>query len=139
MRHKITFHGHSNVRSLHAKTIEITRDTRLTLQGDCIIGVGAQSGCGSLPDDLKSMLRRSDTRVRITISVNDRSFDIEGNGDSRLSLTHEEDIVIRKSRYVCSRTMAVKCNAAADDIPREMVHDLQNPDAIGVMTVTILD
>ncbi|MGI0066726.1 MAG: DUF371 domain-containing protein, partial [Nitrosotalea sp.] len=40
MRFEISFHGHENVRSLHPKSIEITTDPNLTVNGDCIVGVG---------------------------------------------------------------------------------------------------
>ncbi|HEY0579995.1 MAG TPA: DUF371 domain-containing protein, partial [Candidatus Nitrosocosmicus sp.] len=33
---EIVFQGHPNVQSLHSRTIEITKDRELTLNGDCI-------------------------------------------------------------------------------------------------------
>jgi hypothetical protein len=48
-----------------------------------------------------------------------------------------DDIVIRKSEFVCPRTLAVKCNKASDLIPREMVLLLQDPKTKGTFTITI--
>ncbi|MEK6831922.1 MAG: DUF371 domain-containing protein, partial [Thermoproteota archaeon] len=52
-------------------------------------------------------------------------------------LTHLEDIVIRKSDFVCPRTLAVKCNKSSDLIPREMILLLQNPKTQGTFTIII--
>lgn len=121
----IPFTGHPNVRSTHQTTIEITTDTSLTPRGDCIVGVGAGGGCSALPDIIKSMLRRHDSRIHITFQVKDNIFVVHGRGDPGLSLEHDTDIVIRKSRFLCSRTLAVDCDAASADMPRKMVADLQ--------------
>jgi len=34
---------------------------------------------------------------------------------------------VRKSSYVCSRTLAVKANKAAKDLSRRLVEELRNP------------
>ncbi|GIS74079.1 MAG: hypothetical protein CM1200mP11_2940 [Nitrosopumilaceae archaeon] len=36
-------------------------------------------------------------------------------------MTHQEDIVLRKSDFTCPRTLSVKCDKASDLVPREMV------------------
>ena len=69
MRYQIHFLGHPNIRSNHKKTIEITKDSHLTPQGDCIIGVSATSGCADLPSELKEKLKNSDTTVTLSINV----------------------------------------------------------------------
>ncbi len=69
----VTFYGHPNVRSLHPKTIEITKDEHLTPRGDCIIGVRANKACADLDEALKHRLKsnsvpskdRGDGRKRI--------------------------------------------------------------------------
>lgn len=119
------FAGHPNVRSTHPTTIEITAETSLTPRGDCIVGVGAEGGCASLPDPVKAMLQREDSTVRITIRVGPNRFVVRGRGDPGLSLEHRTDVVIRKSGFLCPRTLAVGCDAASVDVPREMVGDLQ--------------
>src|SRR5512132_4283780 len=83
---EVTFYGHPNVQSLHAKTVEITKDEHLTLRGDCIIGVRANKGCADLDESLKRRLMANDSVVRIEIVVGSKSFAIEGMGDDRLSL-----------------------------------------------------
>ena len=42
-------HGHTNVLGRHKSTFEITKETELSKNGDCIIAVGADKGYGFIP------------------------------------------------------------------------------------------
>ena len=135
MHFEIQFYGHKNIRSLHQKTIEITTDSNLTLNGDCIIGVNADYACNDIPEKMKKLLRSSKTNILFTIKVKDFSFKVKGKGHDELILTHPHDIVIRKSSFVCPRTLATNCNKASDSIPRKIIKLLQNPDTKGIFTI----
>lgn len=137
MKFEIEFSGHENIRSNHQKTIEITKESHLTPQGDCIVGVNATSSCADLPDDLKNKLKDPNTKVTFSISVGNYEFLINGMGHPDLILTHSVDIVIRKSNFICPRTLAVKCDKASDMLPREMVSLLRNPKTIGIFTIIV--
>jgi hypothetical protein len=134
---EVTFFGHPNVRSLHGKTVEITKDDHLTLKGDCIIGVQASKACADLDEALKRRLCSAGSVVKIEIMVGSESFVIKGAGDERLTLQNPHDIVIRKTGFVCPRTMSVKCDMASSDLPRNMVRLLQNGEAKGIFRVTV--
>ena len=137
MKFEIKFFGHENIRSTHKKTIEITKESKLTPQGDCIIGVNASSGCSDLPGSLKEKLQDPKSKVQFSIKVAQHEFIVNGRGHQNLTLTHTEDIVIRKSDFVCPRTLAVKCDRTSDLLPREMVTLLQDPKAEGTFTITV--
>jgi hypothetical protein len=137
VRFEIDFYGHENIRSNHPRTIEITKDSELTLRGDCIIGVNAKYSCVDLPKFLKEKLQDPKTIVEFSICVGDYEFNMTGRGHKDLSLTHNEDIVIRKSDFVCSRTLAVKCDKASNNLPREMIQLLQNPNTKGVFRINV--
>ena len=137
MRFEIQFSGHENIRSNHKKTIEITKEPELTLRGDCIIGVNASSSCFDLPESFKEKLQDSKSKVQFSIRVAEHEFIVEGRGHPNLTLSHKEDIVIRKSDFVSPRTLAVKCDKASDLLPREMVQLLQNPNARGTFTIIV--
>ena len=137
MKFEIEFSGHENIRSNHQKTIEITKESHLTPQGDCIVGVNATSSCADLPDDLKNKLKDPNTKVTFSIFVGNYEFLIHGMGNPDLILTHSDDIVIRKSNFICPRTLAVKCDKASDMLPREMVSLLRNPKTIGIFTIIV--
>jgi hypothetical protein len=126
------------VRANHTRTIEITTEPDLTIQGDCIVGVSAEYGCKKIPDELKEKLRRSDTQIMITILVNDEKFEIMGKGHKDLKLENPHDIVIRKSNFLCPRTLAIECDKASDDMPREMIKKLQDPKTKGLFVIEVI-
>ena len=137
MKFEIGFSGHENIRSNHQKTIEITKESHLTSQGDCIVGVNATSSCADLPQELKDKLKIPGAKITFSIRVGKHEFVLEGKGHPDLILTHSEDIVIRKSDFICPRTLAIKCDKASDLLPREMVSLLQNPKTKGTFTITV--
>jgi hypothetical protein len=134
---EVTFYGHPNVQSLHPKTIEITRDEHLTPRGDCIIGVKANKACADLDESFKHRLKSNSAIVRIEIMVGDESFLITGKGDERLSMLNSHDIVIRRTNFVCPRTMSVLCDKASSDVPRKLVKMLQDQETKGIFRITL--
>ena len=123
----MTFVGHRNIRCLHNKTIEITKAVSVSTRGDCIAGVSASKACNDFDKEFKARFSKSGRRVNLEIKVDEQIFRMHGFTDQRLTLSHEHDIVIRRSNYVCPRTLCVLCNKASFDIPREVVLKLQNP------------
>ena len=137
MHISIPFYGHENIRSLHPKTIEITTESHLTVNGDCIIGVNADHGCNDIPERMKLLLQNSKSNVNCTITVKDFSFKVKGKGNDKLTLKNPHDIVIRKSSFVCPRTLATNCDTASDAIPRQMIKLLQDPDTKGIFLIEV--
>jgi hypothetical protein len=137
MHFEIPFYGHKNIRSLHPKTIEITTESDLTLNGDCIVGVNATCGCNDIPEQMKNLLRNPKSKILFTISVKDISFKVKGTGHENLISTNPHDIVIRKSSFICPRTLAIRCNMASDAIPRQLIKILQNPDSKGIFAIDV--
>ena len=137
MKIEIPFRGHKNILSLHEKTLEITKEPDLTINGDCIVGINADLACRDLPENFKKNVMSDDAKITFTIKAGKHSFSIHGNGSKKLTLKHPKDIVLRKSAFVCTRTLAIKCNKASSDMPREMIHVLQNPKIIGKMIIEV--
>ncbi|HYP43457.1 MAG TPA: DUF371 domain-containing protein [Candidatus Nitrosocosmicus sp.] len=134
---EITFKGHPNVQSLHARTIEITKDKDLTLNGDCIIGINANKACKDLNPEIKKRIRKNDSVIEIGLIVEPYSFIIKGFGDNRLLLTNEDDIVLRKSKFICDRTLSINCNFSYLEIPREIINSLRDPLKKGIMQIKV--
>lgn len=134
---EVTFYGHPNVRSLHSKSIEITKDGYLTPKGDCIIGIKANKACTDLEESIRRGLKSSSAIVKIEVIVDDESFIIKGRGDERLTMLNPHDIVIRRTNFVCPRTMSVLCDKASSDMPRELVRLLQHQEQKGIFRITI--
>jgi hypothetical protein len=137
VRFEIPFYGHENIRGLHPRTIEITTEPDLTVQGDCIIGVSAKCGCKNIPKKLKKKLRDVRSKITLSIQVNDEIFQVSGSGSQDLILEHPHDIVIRKSKFLCPRTLAISCDKASDEIPRKMIKMLQSPKTKGLFVIEV--
>ena len=137
MKIEIPFTGHKNILSLHKKTIEITKDSKLSVSGDCIVGTNSTIACIDLPEKFKKKIQNPDTVIAFTIVADEHSFSIHGKGSDKLTLKHTNDIVLRKSAFTCSRTIAIKCDKASDDIPRTMVKKLQNPKTSGKLIIEV--
>lgn len=137
MHFEIPFSGHENIRSLHKNTIEITKESTLTPRGDCIIGINAKFGCNDIPEKIKVKLRATNSKVVFSIIVNDYIFTINGTGHRDLIFSDPNDIVLRKSDYVCPRTLAINCDKASDSIPRELIQLLQDPKTKGIFSIDV--
>ena len=85
----------------------------------------------------KKKVQNSNSDIIFTIRVEPYSFTIHGKGSEKLTLKHKNDIVLRKSAFVCSRTLAINCDMASDDIPRKMIKELQNQNTIGKMIIEV--
>ena len=123
---KIFSKGHRNVTSHHKSTFEITKDAEIGPTADCIVGV----------DMDKTMLdfASSNTKITVELKTENGHDEITGFGHEGLTLTHPTDIVIRKSDYVCSRTLMINADKAAKDLDGALIDDLKNEK---IMEVTI--
>jgi len=133
----ITAYGHELVKATHGTTFEITKDKNLTSKGDCIIAVGADKSVVDLSGEFKNLARKRDAEIIITIESNGEKEIIKAHGDPRLTFTHPEDMVIRKSMYVCNRTLAVRADKAAKDLSRELIKKLQTSQRKVKITLTV--
>ena len=127
MRFTFYAYGHREVLSTHPSTIEITKETHLTPTGDCVIAVNASIGARDLPGDIKRGLTTPGARAQLVLKIGLLQFQVEGEGDPRLTLSHPTDFVIRKSGFICDRTLMIHANRSANDLPRAMVRLLQDP------------
>ncbi len=132
----INAHGHENILATNEKTFEITKGTSLTKRGDCIIAVAADKNGRELHENFKEMLTKPTSKLMIIIQAGGEMETLEAWGDTRLTLSHPTDLVVRRSTYICARTLAIKANKVANDFSRELVTKLKNPQQ-GV-TITLI-
>jgi uncharacterized protein len=120
-------YGHENMQATHKTTLEFTKDTHLSKRGDCIVAVAAEKALADLTSEFKENLRKPNAKLTITIEADGITEQVHAQGSPRLILTHPTDMVIRKSDYVCSRTLGVHADKAACDLSRELVEKLDDP------------
>jgi len=117
--------GHPNVKAIHQSTLEVTKETFLTPRGDCIIGVSADKAAADLNDRLKSILKNDESLVLVVIRVENLFTSVVARGSRDLLLTSETSMVIRRSTYVDDRTIAIRSDKAAIDLPRRITRKLR--------------
>ncbi|UCE96371.1 MAG: DUF371 domain-containing protein [Candidatus Bathyarchaeota archaeon] len=122
----IRAYGHENILATNKRTFEITKDTYVTRRGDCIIAIKADKSLKDLDIGFKRILRKENVKLTINIQADDEKELVEAFGDSHLTCTHSEDLVVRKSSYTCDRTLAIKSNKAAHNLSRDLVAKLRN-------------
>ncbi|MEM3769860.1 MAG: DUF371 domain-containing protein [Candidatus Bathyarchaeia archaeon] len=133
----ITAFGHENIRASHITTLEITKEKELTVRGDCIVAVSADKGLLDLKPEFRNFLRREDARLTILIDAGGVVDFVKAFGSPRLILSHPTDMVVRKSGYICSRTLAINADKAACNLSRALVRRLQNPAQLVRVTLTV--
>lgn len=131
---KILTKGHENVTSNHKSTFEITKDPEIGPTADCIIGVDMDRTMLNFPQELKDRISDSNAKITVILDTENGHDEITGFGHEDLTLTHPTDIVIRKSDYICPRTLMIGADKAARDLDENLIHDLKNGK---VMEVTI--
>jgi len=127
-REAIVGYGHKNIQATHKTTLEFTKDTHLSKKGDCIIAVAADKALADLSAEFKENLRKPHAKLVILIEAGGIIEQVNAHGSPRLILTHPTDMVVRKSDYVCNRTLAVHADKAAKDLSKALVEKLKNPE-----------
>lgn len=122
--------GHLNILATHKSTLEITKQSQLSKTGDCIIATSADKALTDLSSGFKKNLCKDEAKITISIQAGRISETINAFGSSKITLTHPSDMVVRKSNYVCSRTLAIRADKAACDLPRRFVEQLKDPHQI---------
>jgi hypothetical protein len=133
----ILAYGHKNIQATHKSTLEITKEAELSKRGDCIIAVSADKAMADLNSEFKKNLRKENAKITILIEAGDTVEVVNALGSSRLILTHPTDMVVRKSNYICNRTLAIQADKAACDLSKKLVEKLKNPKQKVKITLTV--
>jgi hypothetical protein len=132
----ILAYGHENIQASHKATLEITKETNLSRTGTCIIAVSANKALADLSLWFKEIMCKNGAKLTVLIEAGNDTELVRASGDSHLVLTHPTDMVIRKSNYICSRTLAIKADKAACDLSKNIVAKLKNPEQQVKITLT---
>jgi len=135
-KEEINAYGHKNITASHTTTFEITKASELKKEADCIIAVKADKACADLGKDFRDALKEA-KRVEITIEAGGITDIVTAYGSPALRMTHEEDIVVRKSDYIDNRTLAILANKSANELKQELVEKLRYSDTKVKITLEI--
>ena len=78
--------------------------------------------------EFKKALKNENAKLIIEVKAGEIREIVRAYGSSQLQLTHPTDMVIRKSSYICNRTLAIKADKAAADLSRSLVEKLRKPE-----------
>jgi hypothetical protein len=129
--------GQENVLAIHRTTFEVTKEETLSKRGDCIVAVEATKAAVDLPVEFKEAARKEDAMIIITVEADELKETVKAKGSPQLQFTHPTDLVVRKSDYVCGRTLAIRADKAAINFSRELVAKLKNPNQTVKVTLTV--
>jgi hypothetical protein len=133
----ILAYGHEDIQANHTTTLEITKDNYVSRKGDCIIAVAADKALTDLGLQFRQSLCNKHAELIVLIEAGEAAEVVKASGSSLLILAHPTDIVIRKSDYICSRTLAINADRSAADLSRKLVDRLKNRDQKVKITLTV--
>lgn len=128
--------GHPLVSARHPTTFEITTEEHLTEYGHCIIGVEAEKGARDLSEEFRHILCHDDATLTTVLACGAVMAEVRSQGSAALTLDHPTDLVWRKSRFTCGRTVGILSDTVAADLPQELVNCLRERDTM-VVTMTV--
>ncbi|MGC8937204.1 MAG: DUF371 domain-containing protein [Candidatus Methanomethylicaceae archaeon] len=136
---KVTFHawGDPLITATHRTTLEVTKEGLKSKRGDCVVATRSEIGLRELPEEFKSAAKIEDARISLFIEVDGLSEEVQGRGHPSLSFESDKEMVVRKSGYVCGRTLMIYADKAAADLNREFVTKLKDKGARVRLTLVV--
>jgi len=129
--------GHPNIQATHPTTIMFTKERMVTQRGDCIVAVDANKAVADLSPEFKRALKQPNAKLTIELEVDGQVGKITAYGSPDLTLSHPNDLVIRKSDFTSDRTLAVRADKSSGELSRAIVEKLKNPKQQVTMTLTV--
>lgn len=118
---EFTCSGHENILSTHKNTLEFTKDTNLTLKGNCIVGVNSNF----IEKQIKEVLKWN--KIKIIVECHGIKDEIEGIVNKEFS--SKDEIVIRKSNFISNRTLVIMANKGSTDLNRKLINQMKSKNA----------
>jgi hypothetical protein len=129
--------GHENIQAIHTTTLMFTKEKHLSQTGDCIAAVVADKSVTDLSPEFKQKLKNPNAKLTILMEADGLKQKIIASGSPNLILSHSTDMVVRRSGYICSRTLAIHADKASSDLPREFIEKLKDPKLQVKITLTV--
>jgi hypothetical protein len=128
----VTARGHDHVAATHASTFEVTTDDWLTPAGDCIVGVEADRAPDDFAPAFVKAARDAESEIVVILRVGSYESRVSAHGHPDLTFASDRSLVVRTSDHVDGRTVAVRADAAAADLNRDLVAALADGATLSV-------
>ena len=126
MKYKFHAYGHPNIIGTHKTTLEFTKDSELSLKGDCIVGVKADFDLNEIKKFIKNF---KSGKIKIIIETKDKKIKEIIEAELNPDFNDEKEIVIRKTDFVSERTLGIRANKAAFELKRDLIKYLNGENA----------
>ncbi|MGQ9514019.1 MAG: DUF371 domain-containing protein [Thermoproteota archaeon] len=124
--------GHRLISASHETTLEITKDSHITRRGSCIVAVRSEKGARDLSPEFKRLAKIQGSVITLYLECNGIVDTVNAQGSKDLTFTDPTDIVLRKSNYICGRTVAILSNKSARLLKRSLVEELRKENPVKV-------
>ena len=132
MRYQFHAYGHPNILATHKTTLEFTKESELSLKGDCIVGVKADFDL----DEIKKIIDKSkNKKIKILIETEDKKINEIIEAELNQNFSDDNEIVIRKTDFASQRTLAIRSNKAAFELKMELIDYLKQKNRIIVAII----
>ena len=122
MQYKFHAYGHPNILATHKTTLEFTKDSELTLKGDCIIGINADFEL----NEIKKLIKNAKSnKITINIETEDKKIKEIIKAEINPDFNDEREMVIRKTDFFSGRTFAVGADKAVFELNKKLIEFLK--------------
>lgn len=121
----VTGKGHAQIHARDEDSFEITTE-KTPDNEDNVICVSADMACKDMSENFKNALKTA-SKLKVTIEAGDEIETINAFGSPALTLTDENEIVIRKSDFIDGKTAGILSDKSANDFNRELKEKLKDP------------
>jgi len=125
MPNKISFSsfGHKNILSTQRNTLEFTKESGLSSEGDCIIGVRSDFSLEKIRKFLSSLAPGHE--IIITIRAGKISERVTAVPNPNFS--SDSEIVVRKTGFISERTLGIWADKSSNELSRALVSEMRSP------------
>ena len=120
MKYVFKAKGHKSILANHKSTLEFTKDGEMSLDGDCIVGVGADFSLQMLK---KLVAEHKNLRMRIKAGKYSEEIDFIANR----GFSSPRELVLRFSEFSSDRTFGFRATKSARQLDRKLVERMRDP------------
>lgn len=125
MPNKISFSsfGHKNILSTQRNTLEFTKESGLSSEGDCIIGVMADFSLEKIRKFLSSLAPGHEIIITIRAGKISERVTAVPNPD----FSSDSEIVVRRTGFLSERTLGIWADKSSKELSRALVSEMRSP------------
>ena len=99
-------------------------DPALTPNGDCIIAVASEKGASDLSPEFRRIMVIPGARLTTSLCCGGITVTVRSLGNPGMTFDHPDDMVWRRSTFVCGRTVGISSDYVAATLPPELIKAL---------------